>query len=177
MDLTWAYLLIIIGMALLACEMFFPTGGILFMLAAIAIAAGVVMSYYYGDAATGTLTLVGVFLAGPLVGYAALQLWPRTSIGRQLVRTADVDATLAASPANLELEGLRGRIGKTLSELRPSGAVSFDGKRVDVQSEGPFVPAESWVKCIDIRMGRVVVRRVEAPNLDNINFEDGPATG
>ncbi|MBX7105567.1 MAG: hypothetical protein K1X57_15900 [Gemmataceae bacterium] len=174
MDLTWAYLLIVLGMAMLAGEMFFPTGGILFLCGSIGIAAGIVMSFYYGDTSTGLLTLVGVFLTGPAAGYALLQIWPKTSIGKQMVRVADDDATLATSPALLELEALRGRIGKTLSELRPSGAVSFDGKRIDVQSEGPFVPAEVWVKCIDIRAGRVIVRRVEAPNLDSINFEDVP---
>lgn len=174
MELTWAFLLIILGLALLAAELFFPTGGILFLTAAIAIAAGVVMTFFYGDTATGVLTLIGVFLAGPAVSYAAVQWWPSTKWGQQLQLGADDDATIASMPVNLELEQLRGRFGQAISDLRPSGAVEFDGKRADVLSEGPLIPAGSWVRCIDVRAGRVLVRKVDAPDLDKINLDEVP---
>jgi membrane-bound serine protease (ClpP class) len=157
----------------MAGELFFPTGGLLMLMAAICIGAGVFMTFAYGDSATGLLTLVGVFLAGPALGYAAMQVWPRTSIGRQLVRSG-VDDTLAASPAIAELEALRGRVGRASSDLRPSGTATFDGRRVDVLSDGPYIPAGSWVKCTEVRAGQVRVRQVSAPNLDDINLDELP---
>lgn len=176
MELIWAYLLIVLGLALLAAELFFPTGGVLFLGSACAVAAGVVMTFFYGDAATGLLTLLGVLLAGPAVGFAAIQLWPRTPWGRRMLHIEPDDATIASMPVNLELEQLRGRFGQAISDLRPAGAAEFDGKRVDVMSEGPLVPAQSWIRCIDVRAGRVLVRQVDAPNLDKMNLDDAPST-
>lgn len=168
MELILAYILIGIGLALMAGELFFPTGGIIFLLAVIAIAAGVVMTFYYGDPATGVATLFGVFVTVPAVCYAGATLWPRTRWGKALVQPGD-DATLAVMPVNLELEALRGRFGRALSDLRPAGAVDFDGRRVDVITEGQLVPEGAWVRCIDVKTGRVLVRRVEAPNFKDLN--------
>ncbi|MFL5330429.1 MAG: hypothetical protein ACJ8C4_16120 [Gemmataceae bacterium] len=173
MDLNLAILLIVLGLGLMAGELFFPTGGVLFLLAGVAVAAGVVMTFMYGDTSTGVVMVVVVFLAIPSLIYAMAQLWPRTTIGRRLIQPgADEDATLANMPVNLELEALRGRHGKALSDLRPAGAVQFDGKRVDVVSEGMMVLAGAWVRCIDVRAGRVVVRESEPADLKDIDLND-----
>ena len=66
-------------------------------------------------------------------------------------------------PVNLELEQLRGRYGKTLSALRPCGLVDFDGKRVDTMTNGEMIDPNQWVRCVDVKAGRVVVRQVSAP--------------
>ena len=72
-------------------------------------------------------------------------------------------------PLNQELDKLRGRIGKTLAPLRPAGVADFDGRRVDVITEGMMVDGGQWVRCIDVRAGKVVVRPVEKPDaLDDI---------
>ena len=112
-------------------ELFFPTGGILFLTAAMAIAAGVVMTFYYGDTATGLLTLIGGLYRRADCELCCAATWPRTSFGKQLVLASpsDDDATIASSPALLELEGLRGRYGRAISDLRPAGAAEFDGNR------------------------------------------------
>jgi membrane-bound serine protease (ClpP class) len=39
----------------------------------------------------------------------------------------------------------------------------FDGRRVDTMSEGPLIEAGRWVRCVDVKAGKVVVREVEAP--------------
>ncbi len=62
------------------------------------------------------------------------------------------------------MEKLRGRIGKTLAPLRPAGVADFDGRRVDVITEGMMVDGGQWVRCIDVRAGKVVVRPVEKPD-------------
>lgn len=173
MELTLAYLLIGLGLGLMGAELFFPTGGILFLCALAAVIAGIALTFIYGDSAIGLTTLVGVCFAGPLIFALFVNLWPRTSLGRKMIVEVPADdETLANMPVNLELEALRGRHGQTLSDLRPSGAVSFDGKRIDVMSEGPMIPVGVWVRCIDVKAGRVIVRRVEAPDLNKVDFND-----
>jgi membrane-bound serine protease (ClpP class) len=169
--LTIAYLLIVVGLALLVAEVFIPSGGALFIASSLCILGGVVLTFIYGDTATGMVTLLSVFVVVPLLASLMLYLWPRTPMGKRLI-LPDQDATVAQLPVNLELEGLRGRYGRALSDLRPAGVVDFDGRRVDVISEGLMVPVGAWVRCVDVRAGTVVVRQVDAPDLRGLESAD-----
>jgi membrane-bound ClpP family serine protease len=164
MDQTFlAYALVLLGLILMAAEIFLPTGGILFVLAIGALVAGIAMSFY-SDITQGMITLVAVFVLIPLLGPVLLHAMPRTTMGRKLfLEAADEDASVAAMPVNLELEQLRGRYGKTISSLRPSGITEFDGRRVDTLSEGDMIGPGQWVRCIDVKAGRVIVRQVDRP--------------
>jgi membrane-bound serine protease (ClpP class) len=140
-SLTFAYVLIIAGLLLLAAELFLPTGGVLLVLSLAAIVLGVSMTFLYSDdPTTGILTLAGVFIAIPIIASVLMHYWPRTRIGRRFFLSGpEADATLATMPVNLELEQLRGRFGRAESALRPSGIVDFDGQRIDTITEGMMV--------------------------------------
>lgn len=49
--------------------------------------------------------------------------------------------------------------GVTITPLRPSGTADFAGRRVDVVSEGEFIPSDVRVKVIMVEGTRVVVRQ------------------
>ena len=160
---TLGYLLVAAGLILMAAELLLPTGGILFVIGIGGLIVGVAMTFAY-DATQGLVLLIALFILLPIAGPLLVYFWPKTAVGRRLVLSGPQDdATVAGMPVNLELEGLRGRYGKTLSPLRPSGMTDFDGQRVDTLSEGPLIEAGRWVRCVDVRAGRVVVREVEAP--------------
>jgi membrane-bound serine protease (ClpP class) len=166
--LTVGLVLIGAGFLLLVAESFVPHGGVLAVLSVACIAVGVVLTFVY-DTAAGLVTLVGVFVALPVLAGLMLRYWPHTPMGRQFFLTEPgEDATVAALPVNQDLEQLRGRYGRTLSVLRPAGVVDFDGRRVDSITEGMMVDAGEWVRCVDVRAGKVVVRPAERPNLDNL---------
>jgi membrane-bound serine protease (ClpP class) len=94
-------------------------------------------------------------------------------LGKRFFLTGpDENATVAALPANQELEQLKGRIGRTLSALRPAGVVDFDGRRIDTVTEGMMVDPGQWVRCVDVRAGRVVVRPVDRPDLGRLESDD-----
>jgi membrane-bound serine protease (ClpP class) len=170
--LTIAYLLIAVGFVLLASELFLPTGGIMLALGGGAVAVGVVLSFKK-DTSTGVVTLIAVFVALPLVGGVVLHFWRKSSFGKRFFLTMpDEDATLASMPTNLELEQLRGRTGRAISALRPSGLVNFDGRQVDCLTEGMMVEAGEWVRCIDVKAGKVIVRQVAKPNLGDLETAD-----
>jgi membrane-bound ClpP family serine protease len=162
-NLTLAYVLIGLGLALLLAELFLPTGGILFVLSVGALVVGVAMTFSY-DQSTGVVTLIAVFVAIPLLGAIAFHYWPKTPLGKRFVLSGpEQDATVASMPVNLELEQLRGRYGRTISALRPAGITEFDSRRVDTMSEGPLIEPGQWVRCIDVKAGRVIVRQIEKP--------------
>jgi len=166
-NLSLAFVLIAVGFLLLVAELFIPSFGVLFALAIAAIVGGIAMTFINSeDPYTGWLTLVGVFIALPVLAGTVFHYWPRTPMGRRFfLKAPDEDATVASMPVNVELEGLRGRFGKALSDLRPAGTVDFDGRRIDVVTEGMMVEAGQAVRCVDVRAGRVVVRPVDKPDL------------
>ena len=162
-NLTLAYTLILLGVVLLIAELFIPTFGVLTALAIGAMVVGVAMTFA-NDTSTGLVTLIAVFLLVPAVMAAAFNYAPRTRFGKRLfLNGPQEDETVAHMPVNLELEQLRGRFGRTTSSLRPSGVADFDGRRVDVLSEGALVEPDQWVRCIDVKAGRVIVRQVDRP--------------
>lgn len=172
-NLAFAYILIVLGFLCLLAEVFVTTGGLLVVLAIVCDLVGVVMVFYFGDSFRGFITLAFVTLTMPVFAAFMFYIWPRTPMGRRLMlrRKAAADDTIAAMPELSELEKLRGRIGKAVSPLRPSGVVEFDGKRVDsLSAEGMFVDADTWVRCLDVRGGKVLVRPIAEPNW--VDFEN-----
>ena len=162
-NVTFAYALILLGMVLLVAELFLPTGGILTVLSIGALIVGVTITYNY-DPSTGVVTLIVLLILMPVLIWAGFRYWPHTGIGKKLILGGPAeDDTVANMPVNLELEQLRGRFGKATSWLRPSGVAEFDGRRVDVLSEGSVIEPGRWVRCIDVKSGKVVVREADGP--------------
>ncbi len=164
-------LLVLVSFLLMAVELFLPTGGFFFILAFSAMIVGVGMTFFY-DGMVGVMFLIGACILMPLAFGAVLHYWPKF-IGKNLgLPEPDANSTLATTPVNQGLELLRGRFGKTLSDLRPAGVVDFDGKRIDTVTEGMMVEAGRWVRCVDVKAGRVIVRPAERPKLDDLETAD-----
>ena len=166
--LILGFLLIGAGFLLLGADLFLMSG-VLAVVSLGAVIIGVILTFVGGGISTGVVTAVAVFIALPLAGRLLVYVWRRTPMGRDFFLTGQPeDATLAALPVNQDLEHLKGRIGRTLSALRPAGMVDFDGRRVDTITEGMMVDAGQMVRCIDVRAGKVVVRPIDKPDLGDL---------
>lgn len=153
--LTLALILIGIGVFLLVAEILVPTGGILVVAALLFFAVAVGTILYYGTTIEAVVAIIGLAIGLPAAGYIAISAWRRMSLDSMLEEpTAPV-----ATPSEIDI--LKGRTGKTVSPMRPSGTVDFDGKRVDAMTEGMMLDAGVWVRCMDIRRGLVIVRKME----------------
>ncbi len=156
-NLLWALLLIVLGLILMVVELVLFSGGILFVASIGCLVAGAAMTFTAGPM-VGLLSLVGLMVAIYLLVTGIFQLGPRTAWGRRIFLDDEPGETLAQSPAARELEKLRGSLGRTVTRLLPAGIAEFEGKRVDVISEGLMIEEGTWVQCIDVREGRVIVR-------------------
>lgn len=162
--LTLGIFLIGLGFLLLLAEAFLPAHGVLGVAGLAGIAGGIVLLFEY-DRDAGLSGLLGVTVAVPAAIGLLLYLWPRTPMGRKLLRHApSQDLTLADAEFCKKLDQLRGCYGKTVSTLKPSGVVVFDGQRVDSISEGMMIEPGRLVRCIDVQAGKVVVRPADRPN-------------
>lgn len=171
-SLSLAFILILAGFLLMVAELFIPSGGILSVLSIGALGVGVSMAFF-NDVAIGWYSLIGVFIALPIVGGVLLRLWPKTPMGKRFILEAPQDDGSAALMASHEeLENLVGKIGKTISVLRPAGMVDFEGRRVDSITEGMMIQPGQTVRCVEVRAGKVLVRPVDSTNLESLETAD-----
>jgi len=147
--------LFLAGIALLLVEMFLIPGfGVAGIAGFVAIGASIYLTF--GDQAlmvgaiavvTGAVGLVFVF-----------RYLPRTRAAHALVLEGAIGEQ---APPRERLEPLEGAIGTAITDLRPAGTARFGQRKVDVVSDGEFVPKGSTVRVILVEGARVVVRKEE----------------
>jgi membrane-bound serine protease (ClpP class) len=172
--LTLAFILFGLGVVLFLAEYFLPTGGILIVGGLLLCAAGVGVIAYYGDPTETVAALVVLCVGVPLGGTGMMYAWGRRMALRvDAAAGVDGDATTGGPGFASDLDEFKGRFGRTLTPMRPSGAVDFDGRRVDAMTEGVMLDANVWIKCVGVRAGTVIVRQVPKPrDLNEFDVED-----
>jgi membrane-bound serine protease (ClpP class) len=158
--LALALFLAFAGLLLFLVEYFLSTGGFLIIGGILCFVGAVVVVGAYGSTVELVATAVAVAIGMPILTIGGVHVWKK-AFGSP--PTADAESTIAAMPELVELAALKGRVGRTMSPMRPSGMVDFDGRKVDALTEGGMLDADVWVTCVDVKPGRVIVRRVETP--------------
>jgi membrane-bound serine protease (ClpP class) len=177
-----------LGLVLLGLEAFvIPGFGVAGILGIVSFGAGLFISLIGGEIVTDADLIraawtVGLTLTALLVGGVGL-LWllSRTGVGGGLflqarlgavggrppqagVAVADADVAHASAtirPSGSVPPSLTGARGVALSDLRPGGFALIDGARVDVVTEGDYLPAGTGIEIIMDEGYRRVVRRFE----------------
>jgi membrane-bound serine protease (ClpP class) len=165
-------LLVTIGVVLLLLELFvLPGFGIVGALGLLALLAGLTSSLLGTGAtlrvilAAGSRVTISAALA-LMAGLLLLRFLPALPGARRLVlRTAlpGGGSLGPGDPADSGPAGLRGRVGTTLTPLRPAGIAEIEGRRVDVVSTGDFIAAGQPVEVVEEAGSRVVVRPRQPP--------------
>jgi membrane-bound serine protease (ClpP class) len=172
--LTIAVILFALGVIMLIAEVLLPTGGLLVVAALLFFAGGVGIILIEGTTTQAVVALVALAVGLPVAGYVAVAAYRRMSIGAELDETASAGSL--DLPGVHELAALKNRTGKTVSPLRPSGVVEFDGRRVDAMTEGGMLDAGVWVRCVAVKGTTVLVRQMEPPaGVADISPEARPA--
>jgi membrane-bound ClpP family serine protease len=157
--LTLGLALIGIGLLLLLIDLFIASGA-LAILALGTIVVGLVFVFRY-DPAAGLITAGCVIVGVPAGAVVLLRFFPVLGAWRR--GQEPVADTVESMAGYKELTHLKGRYGKTISALRPAGVVDFEGRRIDSLTEGMMVEPGQWVRCVDVKMGKVIVRPVAGP--------------
>ncbi len=160
--LVWILLLVVVGLLLILLEVFIPSGGVLGLLAVLALGAGIVMAFVEQGLAVGMAVLSGSFLAVPVVLVLAFRWFPATPLGRRVLPPPPApEDVLPDVDRRRRLRELVGRGGRTASELVPWGSVVIDGDVVDAVSEGGPLAAGLAVEVVGVE-GRALVVRAAA---------------
>src|SRR5215467_6364352 len=110
-----AYILIAVGVVLVLAELIVPSGFVLVAIGICCAFIGVGLLFVHGSTETALMALLSLCVGGPLLGGLVFYLWPYSPMGRKLIRIAEDDVTVANMAGNAELEGLRGKTGRTVS--------------------------------------------------------------
>ena len=159
----WAVLLILVGLALVAMELFIPSGGILAFLSVSALGGAIVLGFMDKENVwVGPGILVSVMIGLPVTVILLFRIWPQTWIGRRiLLGVKGSEDVLPDGPKQQRLKELVGRIGAAKSQMLPSGAITIEGRTIDAFSEGMPIEAGQKVIVIEVHGTRVVVQPVE----------------
>jgi membrane-bound serine protease (ClpP class) len=162
--LFWSILLLLAGVGLIALELFLPSGGVLGILATLAIVGSLTVAFS-GGWATGLSMLVATMVILPVVMAVAIHYWPRTPIGRLIVleTPSGDDEVLPDEPAYRQLKDLVGKRGVAKTKMLPSGAILIEGRVYDALSEGMAIDPGQAVRVTAVRTNRVVVVLDDAP--------------
>ncbi len=164
--LTWAVLLLSIGLLLVVVEMFIPSGGALGFLSAGSIIASIVMAFRH-SAAAGTGFMALAVFGTPLLMAIGFKVWPRTPMGRRiLLEVPRPDDVLPDDDLRRQLKDLVGKRGRAKTLMLPGGPVEIEGRTFDAVSQGQPVEQGAAVKVVEIRGTRIVVRPDTGPPPD-----------
>ncbi len=190
--LMWSLVLLVVGVGLIVLEVFIPSGGVLSILAALAVIASVVVAFT-GGWVSGVIMLVTMMIVLPLFISGMIRWWPHTPIGRMVVLNIpeNEDDVLSDTAEYRALRSLVGRRGVAKTKMLPSGAVVIDGLVYDALSDGVAIEAGQPILVTAVRTNRVIVtlddaipsnpiddRDLLAQPADPLGFDslDGPAT-
>jgi membrane-bound ClpP family serine protease len=156
---TWAILLLVLGLIFLVLEFFIPSGGALAVMCALSFLAAIIVGFMAGPWTGATILLV-VCLVVPSATAAAVRWWPDTPIGKLMLiqRPRSSDDVLPETVAYRGLKDLIGRRGRAKGLMVPSGSVMIDGKMYDAVSEGMTIEPHQSVIVVSVSTQRLVVR-------------------
>jgi membrane-bound serine protease (ClpP class) len=165
-------LLILLGIALVAVEIFLLPGTWLFgMAGGVCILAGLILSMQSFVLPSPEkapwemetfLRSVGITLsafAGGGVGLMILlRFLPKVPVFNWLVLKEELEG---AAPAPVQEEDITGRQGHAVTPLHPGGKIEIDGEIHDVVAEGDFVAKGEPVEVLRVEGMRIVVQKMK----------------
>ncbi len=176
-------LLVMIGFVLIAVEIFLLPGfGVCGLLGILAVIGGIIMSMipyipqvpelpnvtfkpmlleaYLNKALLNMVLSLLITGAGIFI---LTKYLPNTPFYGQLVLQTVESAEDGYVGVNIEENSkLTGKIGITLTDLRPSGTAIIDDKRIDVVSYGDYIEKDEEITVIEVNGPRIVVERSES---------------
>lgn len=161
---VWLSLLaFLLGIAALVLEIFILPGfGVAGVAGLLLIAWGVLLISV--DFTQATTALVLALAASVVFFFVLLSLFRRFNVWNKLtLRTKQHKESGYVAPS-IDLNLHTGKTGKALTPLRPSGTAEIRGQRLDVVTEGEFLPAGTPVEVIRVEGGRVIVRAATEPH-------------
>lgn len=151
-------ILFVLGLGLIILE-FFMAGGIAGSLGGIAIIASLFL-------ASGNIVHMGISILIAIIASILAAIIMVKVLGRKMkffkkMILTDSTSTESGYVSNKTRVDLVGKVGITITALRPAGTVELEDERIDVVSEGSFIEKGKHVKIIKAEGSKIVVRDIK----------------
>lgn len=147
----WIIVLAILGLVMLFAEILMPGFGLFGILGTISLFGSLVLTYRL----YGMVTFLIMLAAMVVIFFAMVYVAKKSGLYNKVILK---DKQEAKDFDESVLQGLLGQVGITQSTLRPFGVAEFDGKMVDVCSQGDFIERGEKVQVVQIAGKTVTVK-------------------
>jgi membrane-bound ClpP family serine protease len=152
----------VIGVALLVVEVFMPGFGMAGISGIILEIVSVVLTYFkYGGLAALGLTIVILAVIAISIS-VSLRSATKGRLSKTPIVLHSSETAAEGYSATADMDVFLGREGDTVTILRPTGMAEFDGVKLNVVSDGEYIPKGTRVRVQRVEGARVVVRRADA---------------
>ena len=155
--------LLITGMLLLFVEVaLIPGFGITGVSGILVILGGLGLAFWKLDPRVAALYALGSLGALIALVFWAIYVFPHTAMGKRFVLNTRITIEDGFTAVQ-DLSRFVGMEGVATSDLRPSGIANLGGERIDVVSEGDFIPRGTKIRALKLKQTNLVVIPIEPP--------------
>lgn len=151
----------VVGIALLVIEAFVPGFGLPGISGVVLEVAAVTLTWLnHGPLAALGMTIAVLALIAIAIS-ASLRSATKGKLSRSKLVLQQREINEEGYRAQEDMKVFLGREGVVTTVLRPTGMATFDGVKLNVVSDGVFVPAETKVRIVQVEGSRIVVQVVK----------------
>ncbi|MDD3409480.1 MAG: NfeD family protein [Eubacteriales bacterium] len=150
----------VLGAALLVVEVFMPGFGLPGISGIILEIVSVGLTYMsHGGLAALGLTIVILAVVGIAISLA-LRSATKGRLSKSAIILKGSETNAEGYSATADMDVFLGKVGDAVTVLRPTGMAEFDGVKLNVVSDGEYIPKGTRVRIDHVEGARVVVHRV-----------------
>lgn len=165
-NMTWPVILcLILGIVLILVEIFQPGFGIFGTSGGILVVLAVILRAIYhtegDDVLAQIFIMIFVVALFIIVGFCLMIL---TSKMGWLKRTPLIEESTAVgevSDGTANYQGMEGKLGYAMTDMRPVGKIAVDGMTYDAQAESFFIENGKGVKIVQVEGAKIIVRKLD----------------
>ena len=151
----------LVGIGLLVLEAFMPGFGLPGISGIVMEIVAIVLTWVnHGPVAALGLTIIVLSLIAIAISMS-LRSATRGRLSRSKIILKERESNEAGYRSAEDMQVFLGKEGETTTVCRPTGMAEFDGVKLNVVSEGEFIPAGTRVRIVQVEGSRIVVRVIK----------------
>ena len=151
----------LVGIGLLVLEAFMPGFGLPGISGIVMEIVAIVLTWVnHGPVAALGLTIIVLSLIAIAISMS-LRSATKGRLSRSKIILKERESNEAGYRSAEDMQVFLGKEGETTTVCRPTGMAEFDGVKLNVVSEGEFLPAGTRVRIVQVEGSRIVVRVIK----------------
>lgn len=156
MEIHITLILVLMGLLFIVLEVLFLPGLIVGIFGGMLILTAIIYSTLTIGLEAGIITVIFSLMSGVIlfILFKKLKVWDRFVL-------KDEQKLSVRENLSFNEDDIVGKTGTALTDLRPTGFILIENKKVDAQSNGEFIPKNSKIEIISIEGSKIKVKKVK----------------